>query len=74
MVVGWMQRKQFWLPAQGEVFLLDIPLYKTSESRTIWTEQLPEVIRKLADPICRPWYEGIKSWASCHRRECNQRR
>jgi hypothetical protein len=28
--VGWMQPKQFWLPAQGEVFSLDIPFYRTS--------------------------------------------
>jgi len=27
-----MQRKHFWLPAQGEVFLLDIPFYRTSGS------------------------------------------
>ena len=25
-------------------------------------------IRKPADLICRPCYEGIKSWESCHRR------
>jgi len=40
---------------------------------TIRAEQLRENIRKPADLICRPWYGGVKSWASCHRRQASWR-
>jgi len=45
-----------------------MPNWITSESPTIRPEQLRENIRKATELIRRPWYEGIKSWASCHHR------